>query len=171
MTKQELLDYWNANLNTNASNAITGQKLNQGGVEIINAMAFEAGTTPFAPQYDNIQAHETVITADAPDWQRILALSYTIAAGTTTYEFKVSALYTFDDPHEPIHFRFSIDGGGEWNEFAIAAHDLPFVYIFPQLNSHVADTTLEFVFEAARAAGHASAMTIHEAALIVERKA
>ncbi len=170
MTKQELLDYWNSNLNTNASNAITGQKLNQGGVEIINAMAFESGTTPFAPQYDNIQAHTTEVTVATPGWQRILVLPYTIAAGTTTYEFKVSALYDFDDRTKAAHFRFSIDGGGTWKEFAIDPHDLPLVYIFPQLNSHVADTQIEFVLEAAKPDATGT-MTIHEAALIVERKA
>ena len=38
-TKEELRDYWNSQLNTNGSNAITGQKLNVGGVDIVDSMA------------------------------------------------------------------------------------------------------------------------------------
>ena len=41
-TKQELLDYWYANLIQNSQNSITGQKLNAGGVDIIDSMTFNA---------------------------------------------------------------------------------------------------------------------------------
>lgn len=41
-TKQELRDYWNTNINTNAANAITGSKHNVGGIDIIDSMAMGA---------------------------------------------------------------------------------------------------------------------------------
>lgn len=44
-TKQQLLDYWNANINTNGIEAITGAIMNTGGVEIINAMQLAESTT------------------------------------------------------------------------------------------------------------------------------
>lgn len=38
-TKQELRDYWNANISANDANAITGSKHNVGGIDIIDSMA------------------------------------------------------------------------------------------------------------------------------------
>ena len=39
LTRQELRDYWAAQINTNGTNSITGQKLNTGGIDIIDSMA------------------------------------------------------------------------------------------------------------------------------------
>jgi len=42
-TKQQLIDFWNTYININGINSVTGENLNTGGVEIINAMATESG--------------------------------------------------------------------------------------------------------------------------------
>lgn len=46
LTRQQLRDYWNTNINTNGAQAITGQSMNVGGIDVIDSMAMGTDVSP-----------------------------------------------------------------------------------------------------------------------------
>ena len=106
------------------------------------------------------------------NWQNICSLPYTIAAGDTVYEFKISVTWTYSSASRSAYLRWSTDNGISWNEFIKEPKDVTDVYAtyyaYPIAQSQINSTSDTFLLDVSKQTD-ADIMIINFADIIVER--
>jgi len=91
------------------------------------------------------------ITQTDPAYQQIASIAYNNAP-PGVYEYRISLSHTIDSVVNSSLFRFSIDGGVNWDTFRTEAKDIsdvvPLYYAFPK--EYASITSLSLIIEAAK---------------------
>jgi len=129
-TKQQLKDYWDANINTNGTNSLNGSELNTGGVDIIDSMAMGTDIVPVEYNFNKVSN----VSFDDSGFTEINQLKVPNTVGV--YELKLSLTFSLHSTTKSSIIGFSNDGGANWFDFSIESKDQsdvhPFFYAFPK---------------------------------------
>ena len=124
------------------------------------------------PEYTFDKVSVLNVNAVHPAYERLNQMPYTISAGETIYEFKLSITYTLNTSVRTAFFRFSIDNGVIWEEFQSEPKDITdktaTFYAFPKQYAQVVPTDNVFLLEAAKE-NALDVLTVNFADVIVER--
>lgn len=96
-TRADVRTYWNTNIVQNTTNDITGAELNQGGIDLIDSVAwYDEIPDTFVNTYHLQAAQNVPITDDLPAYTSVLRLSFPLPVAVGTYETIISAVYEMD---------------------------------------------------------------------------